>query len=241
MALYTVGDGTEINHIRVHNSKDDGIEIFGGTVNLKYIYLTGVQDDSFDYTNGWRGKAQWIIIDQNTPDPVTASNNRPDNAMEFDNNGKANDASPRSNPIISNFLIIGNTEKHGELIHLRAGTQATLLNGIIIDESNQGPCIEIDDASTFASAGSINSSTLSAKSILMDCGDKKFSGEDGSDLFSTSAWALEQGIVESKNTLNGYKNGANETSVEVNTNLQDSFFGVPSEIGAVPSLSLIHI
>ena len=75
------------------------------------------------------------------------------------------------------------------------------------------PCIEIDDASTFASAGSINSSTLSAKSILMDCGDKKFSGEDGSDLFSTSAWALEQGIVESKNTLNGYKNGANETSV----------------------------
>ena len=106
--------------------------------------------------------------------------------MEFDNNGKANDASPRSNPIISNFLIIGNTEKHGELIHLRAGTQATLLNGIIIDESNQGPCIEIDDASTFASAGSINSSTLSAKSILMDCGDKKFSGEDGSDLFSTS-------------------------------------------------------
>ena len=69
----------------------------------------------------------------------------------------------------------------------------------------------------------------------MDCGDKKFSGEDGSDLFSTSAWALEQGIVESKNTLNGYKNGANETSVEVNTNLLDSFFGVPSEIGAVPS------
>ena len=53
LALYTVGDGTEINHIRVHNSKDDGIEIFGGTVNLKYIYLTGVQDDSFDYTNGF--------------------------------------------------------------------------------------------------------------------------------------------------------------------------------------------
>ena len=113
LALYTVGDGTEINHIRVHNSKDDGIEIFGGTVNLKYIYLTGVQDDSFDYTNGWRGKAQWIIIDQNTPDPVTASNNRPDNAMEFDNNGKANDASPRSNPIISNFLIIGNNVNLG--------------------------------------------------------------------------------------------------------------------------------
>ena len=44
LALYTVGDGTEINHIRVHNRKTR-IE-FVGNVNLKYIYLTGVQDDS---------------------------------------------------------------------------------------------------------------------------------------------------------------------------------------------------
>ena len=84
IAFYAVGDATKVNYIRVHNNKDDGIEFFGGTVNFKYAYLTGNQDDSFDYTNGWRGNAQWVIIDQNTPDPATASNNRPDNGMEFD-------------------------------------------------------------------------------------------------------------------------------------------------------------
>ena len=235
IAFYAVGDATKVNHIRVHNNKDDGIEFFGGTVNFKYAYLTGNQDDSFDYTNGWRGNAQWVIIDQNTPDPATASNNRPDNGMEFDSNGKANDATPRSNPTISNFLIIGNTEKHGELVHLRAGTSATLVNGIIVDKSNLGPCIEIDDAATFNAAGSTSSTTLRAASVMIDCGSNKYSGESGDDGFSTAAWATAQGITEGTNSLNGYKNGATEASVTVNTALLGSFFDVPTEIGAVPS------
>ena len=235
IAFYAVGDATKVNYIRVHNNKDDGIEFFGGTVNFKYAYLTGNQDDSFDYTNGWRGNAQWVIIDQNTPDPATASNNRPDNGMEFDSNGKANDATPRSNPTISNFLIIGNTEKHGELVHLRAGTSATLVNGIIVDKSDLGPCIEIDDAATFNAAGSTSSTTLRAASLMIDCGSNKYSGESGDDGFSTAAWATAQGITEGTNSLNGYKNGATEASVTVNTALLGSFFDVPTEIGAVPS------
>ena len=235
IAFYAVGDATKVNYIRVHNNKDDGIEFFGGTVNFKYAYLTGNQDDSFDYTNGWRGNAQWVIIDQNTPDPTTASNNRPDNGMEFDSNGKANDATPRSNPTISNFLIIGNTEKHGELVHLRAGTSATLVNGIIVDKSDLGPCIEIDDAATFNAAGSTSSTTLRAASVMIDCGSNKYSGESGDDGFSTAAWATAQGITEGTNSLNGYKNGATEASVTVNTALLGSFFDVPTEIGAVPS------
>ncbi len=235
IAFYAVGDATKVNYIRVHNNKDDGIEFFGGTVNFKYAYLTGNQDDSFDYTNGWRGNAQWVIIDQNTPDPATASNNRPDNGMEFDSNGKANDATPRSNPTISNFLIIGNTEKHGELVHLRAGTSATLVNGIIVDKSDLGPCIEIDDAATFNAAGSTSSTTLRAASVMIDCGSNKYSGESGDDGFSTAAWATAQGITEGTNSLDGYKNGATEASVTVNTALLGSFFDVPTEIGAVPS------
>ena len=235
IAFYAVGDATKVNYIRVHNNKDDGIEFFGGTVNFKFAYLTGNQDDSFDYTNGWRGNAQWVIIDQNTPDPATASNNRPDNGMEFDSNGKANDATPRSNPTISNFLIIGNTEKHGELVHLRAGTSATLVNGIIVDKSDLGPCIEIDDAATFNAAGSTSSTTLRAASVMIDCGSNKYSGESGDDGFSTAAWATAQGITEGTNSLNGYKNGATEASVTVNTALLGSFFDVPTEIGAVPS------
>ncbi len=235
IAFYAVGDQTDVNYIRVHNNKDDGIEFFGGTVNFKYAYLTGNQDDSFDFTNGWRGKAQWVIIDQNTPDPATATGNEPDNGMEFDSNSKAPNATPRSNPTISNFLVIGNSTKHGELVHLRAGTSATLVNGIIVDSSNLGPCIEIDDAETFTAAGSASSTTLRAVSVMIDCGDNKFSGESSGDAFSTAAWATAQGITEGTNSLTGYKNGATEASVTVNTALLGSFFDVPTEIGAVPS------
>mgnify|MGYP001157030216 FL=1 len=235
IAFYTVGDQTDVSYIRVHNNSDDGIEFFGGTVNFKYAYLTGNQDDSFDYTNGWRGKAQWVIIDQDNPDPATATGNAPDNGMEFDSNSKAPNATPRSNPTISNFLVIGNTVKHGELVHLRAGTSATLVNGIIVDKSNLGPCIEIDDAETFTAAGSASSTTLRAVSVMIDCGTNKFSGESSGDAFSTAAWATAQGITEGTNSLTGYKNGATEASVTVNTALLGSFFDTPTEIGAVPS------
>jgi hypothetical protein len=41
------------------NNIDDGIEIWGGTVNLKYLSIWNIGDDSFDVDQGWRGKAQF--------------------------------------------------------------------------------------------------------------------------------------------------------------------------------------
>ena len=32
-----VGQLTTVDHIQIHNSSDDGIEIFGGRVNLKHL------------------------------------------------------------------------------------------------------------------------------------------------------------------------------------------------------------
>src|SRR3546814_6050578 len=36
LTLAGVGSGTTLDHIQVHNSSDDGIEMFGGRANLKY-------------------------------------------------------------------------------------------------------------------------------------------------------------------------------------------------------------
>ncbi|KAK0330880.1 hypothetical protein LTR94_031098, partial [Friedmanniomyces endolithicus] len=54
LTLGGVGSGTVLDHIQSHNSADDGIEIFGGTSNLKYIAITGADDDGFDIDNGYR-------------------------------------------------------------------------------------------------------------------------------------------------------------------------------------------
>lgn len=64
LTLAGVGSGTTIDHIQVYNSSDDGIEIFGGNVNLRRIVITGADDDGMDTDTGWRGGAQFGIVTQ---------------------------------------------------------------------------------------------------------------------------------------------------------------------------------
>lgn len=59
-----LGRGTDISHIDLINNVDDGIEIWGGTVNIKYFNIWYAGDDSFDVDQGWRGKAQFGLIVQ---------------------------------------------------------------------------------------------------------------------------------------------------------------------------------
>ena len=51
IAFQGVGSGTEVNYIQVHMNADDGVEFFGGTVNVKHVLLTGNKDDSMDWTS----------------------------------------------------------------------------------------------------------------------------------------------------------------------------------------------
>ena len=41
IAFQGVGSGTVVEHVQVHFNQDDGIEMFGGTVNIKYALVTG--------------------------------------------------------------------------------------------------------------------------------------------------------------------------------------------------------
>ncbi len=155
IAFQGVGSGTEVDFIQVHNNADDGIEFFGGTVNASHIVLTGNSDDSFDYTDGWTGNVQYMIIN--------IANDAGDRAMEMDNQGGNSgdrDALPRSNPTISNFTLIGadapaNSEVSNEAMLLRAGTAGTFINGIITG-FQQDDAIDIDEAATVTQANNAN-------------------------------------------------------------------------------------
>ena len=61
-----VGSATTIDHIQVHNSSDDGIEVFGGRPNMKYLVLTGNEDDNLDTDVGYKGFIQFVIAAQRT-------------------------------------------------------------------------------------------------------------------------------------------------------------------------------
>ena len=55
ISFYAVGSKTVVNNIAVINGADDGVEFFGGTVNVNNLYLENNNDDSVDWTEGWNG------------------------------------------------------------------------------------------------------------------------------------------------------------------------------------------
>jgi len=64
---YALGSKTQLDHISIFKSLDDGIEPFGGTVNIKYLVVVGAQDDSFDGDAGWRGYGQFYLAVETGP------------------------------------------------------------------------------------------------------------------------------------------------------------------------------
>ena len=139
-----VGNGTEVDHIMVKFSKDDGLEFFGGTVEVKHVVLQGIADDSLDWTDGWTGKGQFIIIMQSGEDA--------DQGIEGDNNADNNNLTPRSNPTLYNLTLIGdpdyNEGSESDIgILLREGTSATIRNFIVIGFKES--VVDIDDTATF--------------------------------------------------------------------------------------------
>ncbi len=134
MAFQGVGDGTEVDYIQVHNNLDDGVEFFGGTVNAKHVVLTGNADDSLDWTDGWQGSIQYLVIDQGA--------DAGDNGIEADNREGDENATPRSRPKIANMTITGHPGERG--IRLRRGTGLELYSSVVQDSEN---CLRIQGES----------------------------------------------------------------------------------------------
>ena len=84
LSLGGLGRNTEIRHIEILNNLDDGIEIWGGTVNLKFFSIWNIGDDSLDLDQGWRGKAQFGLIVQGYSGTGSQGSGFGDNALEID-------------------------------------------------------------------------------------------------------------------------------------------------------------
>lgn len=64
LSFVGVGSGTKVDNITIDNSDDDGIEIWGGTVNLSNLYITNCTDDYFDIDDGFSGTVTNLNIVQ---------------------------------------------------------------------------------------------------------------------------------------------------------------------------------
>ncbi|MBO6574532.1 MAG: T9SS type A sorting domain-containing protein [Rhodothermales bacterium] len=99
LTLGGVGSGTTLEYIESYASGDDGVEFFGGTVNLKYFASVFNSDDAIDWDQGWRGKGQFWFVLQGT-DKAGA-------AAEQDGAGGDEFFQPYAIPTIYNATYIG--------------------------------------------------------------------------------------------------------------------------------------
>jgi hypothetical protein len=204
-----VGSNTTIDHIQVHNSSDDGIEVFGGRVNLKHLAITGADDDGLDTDLGYRGTVQFLI-------GVQRDGQNGDSMIEADSNGNE-DALPRQYTRVSNATFVQrSTVQGGNAILLRGGTDYALLNSIVT-----GPtaCIDID-----ATAGT---TVRGPDAGLQDLGPPVFRSvvlacptpfrEDGNVSAAEIATLFNSGPNNVSNftpsLINVFKNGSNENAV----------------------------
>ena len=148
ISLYGVGAGTQISYIYVVDGSDDGIEFFGGSANIDHCVVENCTDDSYDWTEGWDGSAEYIIAYQSVAEC--------DCLMECDNNGDNNDATPVANPTIRYATFIGNnsSENHRGL-RLREGTYVNLSNALVCGKPDP---ITLDTPQTVNSFADGNSS-----------------------------------------------------------------------------------
>jgi hypothetical protein len=106
LSLGALGRETEIDHVEIMNNVDDGIEVWGGTVNLKYISIWNVGDDSLDCDEGWRGKTQFGLIVQGYSVGAAQGSGVGDNCLEMDG-AEDSDAQPCTTSAIYNYTVIG--------------------------------------------------------------------------------------------------------------------------------------
>jgi hypothetical protein len=115
MSLGGIGRETEIDHVEIMNNVDDGIEIWGGTVELKYVSIWNIGDDSFDIDQGWRGKAQFGLIVQGYSTDDAQGSGVGDNCFETDG-AEDSDAQPVTTGAIYNFTVLGQEEGDGATV-----------------------------------------------------------------------------------------------------------------------------
>lgn len=171
ISLMSVGKGTQIDHIQVHDNSDDGIEFYGGEVDVKYGVFTGNLDDSVDWDEGFVGNLQYIIVKQN--DSVQG------NAFEMDTQGNPE---PLSKPTVANVTIIGDgvADDEEEMLVFKAGSGGFFHNVVFtVAESNSTieNCVEVQGADSEA----LINTALVLNNIIADCAGGAGTGNIGNN------------------------------------------------------------
>jgi hypothetical protein len=153
ISLGGIGKETVIDYVEVMNNVDDGIEIWGGTVDLKHFQVWNIGDDSIDLDHGWRGRGQFGLIVTGYSRIAASGSGFLDSQFEVDGAAKS-DAQPVTTCAFYNVTSIGQplaTGRHA--LKYRDGARVQYNNCIFMDSGaemvrNDGTDGEATDGQT---------------------------------------------------------------------------------------------
>ena len=248
IAFQGVGNGTEVDYVQVHNAGDDGVEFFGGSVNAKHIVITGSDDDSIDWTQGWTGKMQHVIVVTNSNQSNTDFCIEGEDGSAFPTG--ATQPSPLTRPMVSNLTCFsaahpGNGDGSGMAIQFKKDSSGVLINSVI---AGYPECFAVDDNDIVAYETDADATNdLIVKSNLWDCpalinaGNPQAAYE--TSILDNSETNAANNVDDQTNTLTGvganaatkkYISGDEEGDVTVtDPTTYSTFFDSVTHIGAV--------
>ncbi|UOR15593.1 hypothetical protein [Qipengyuania aquimaris] len=223
------GSGTVLNNIMSYNSSDDGVEFFGGRVNVQNMIVVGAEDDSVDTDTGVKANIQYLIAIQ-----------RPgagDTIIEADSDNAFNDSTPRQNTRISNATFV-HQKADDQVVRIRGFADYSIANSVIVSTDGT-PCLRIDgpeELNRAANASIDEAGPVAFDSLVLDCAT---AFRDSSGVTATE---IETRFNAGTNTNSAFTNtlsmlflnGSNEDAVPVfDVSAWDAFFETPARIGAV--------
>ncbi|MBK7350901.1 MAG: hypothetical protein IPI92_13695 [Gemmatimonadetes bacterium] len=148
LSSYAVGRGTTYEYIQTMAGLDDSFEYWGGAVDGRYLISYESGDDHFDWSEGYRGRNQFMIALQSarlaprpgagvlSSDPRGFEGDGCDPGVSGCTLGATGASTPYSNPVFANFTVIGpgglaGFPADGNGAVIRRGSGGWFVNGII--------------------------------------------------------------------------------------------------------------
>jgi hypothetical protein len=220
-----VGNSTVIENLEVYSTFDDGIEMFGGSVNINNLVAVYVRDDSIDIDEGYNGTITNALVVQ--------SENDGNHCIEADGLGSYSSLDQatkddfiarglQSAPTINNLTCIisanvPGTHDPGAGWRFREGIHPVINDALLISAfgvndatgTDDNYCLRIDNVETHEAA--INGD-LQLNSVIYAC-QENVKGNLIADRNAVTAWNDEQEFAEAEG--NQFATVAPGTAIDV--------------------------
>ena len=137
LTLGSVGSGTTIEYVEIFSNLDDGVEFFGGTVNVKNLVISYSGDDGIDIDLGYRGNIQNALL-WHSSSTLESSDPR---SCEMDGGDGDNESEmPYATPNLANITAIfendgGTSTLDSRAIYFRDNFGGSFYNSIFVGQS----------------------------------------------------------------------------------------------------------